>query len=127
MTTPEARVKQRIKKILRDRKIWYYMPVAGPFTAHGIPDFVCCRDGGFLAIEAKAPGALGNLTTNQSRVIEEIKDHGGVAIVIDNPADLESFLDGGERDNRRTGRKRVRGGDPAVCQAGRGNSASGVS
>ena len=92
--TPEGKVKDGVKKVLKAHGIWFYMPVAGPFSAHGIPDFVCIWDGRFLAIETKAKGKIGNLTPNQERVIEEINKHGGVAIVVDDPKTVEEFLNG---------------------------------
>lgn len=91
--TPEGKVKNKVKQILKDHGIWYYMPVAGPFSAHGIPDFVGCHKGKFFSVETKAPGKIDNLTDNQRRVINEIREHGGIALVIDDPAKLEEYLD----------------------------------
>jgi hypothetical protein len=90
--TPEGKVKDKVKKVLKAHDIWFYMPVAGPFSAHGIPDFVCIWNGRFLGIETKAKGKINNLTPNQERVIEEIKKHGGLAIVVDDPKTVEEFL-----------------------------------
>lgn len=90
--TPEAKVKDAVKKVLKAKGIWFYMPVAGPFTAHGIPDFICCWNSQFLAIETKAKGKIDNLTPNQERVIAEINAHGGIAIVVDDANQLEDYL-----------------------------------
>jgi hypothetical protein len=68
------------------------MPVAGPFAVHGIPDFICCWGGKFLAIEAKAPGKLATLTVHQKRKIEGIQAANGIAVVVDNVEDLERVL-----------------------------------
>lgn len=94
----EKTVKDRIKKLLDRMGIWYFMPVAGPFAVHGIPDFICCWDGKFLAIEAKAPGKLATLTVHQKRKIEEIQSANGIAVVVDNIEDLEQVLKN-ERDS----------------------------
>ena len=91
--TPEGKVKDGIKKVLKARGIWFYMPVAGPFSAHGIPDFVCIWDGKFLGVEAKAKGKINDTTPNQERVIKEINEHGGIALVVDDPKKLEEFLE----------------------------------
>lgn len=96
-TTPEGKVKTQVKRLLKEHKIWFYMPVAGPFSAHGIPDFVCCDNGVFLSIETKAPGKIDNLTVNQRRVISEIQEHGGIALVIDNVQQLKEYLDARHR------------------------------
>lgn len=92
--TPEGKVKDAVKKVLKAHGVWFYMPVAGPFSAHGIPDFVCIWNGRFLAIETKAKGKITNLTPNQERVIAEINKHGGIAIVVDDPKIVEEFLSG---------------------------------
>lgn len=93
MATPESKVKQQVKKVLKERGVWFYMPVAGPFSAHGIPDFVCCSEGRFLGVETKAPGKVNNLTENQKRVIDEIRAHKGIVLVVDNAKQLEEWMD----------------------------------
>jgi hypothetical protein len=98
--TPEGKVKAKVKALLKKLGIWSFMPVAGPFSPHGIPDFICCvptvitpemvgqKVGLFVAIETKAPGKIKNTTPNQERVIEEINDHGGTAVVVDDVSQL---------------------------------------
>jgi len=90
--TPEGRVKDQIKKLLKARDIWYYMPVQNGMGVVGIPDFICCWDGLFLAIEAKAPGNPHTLTVNQKRRIDEILQAEGLALIVDDPAQLEEWL-----------------------------------
>jgi hypothetical protein len=86
--TPEGRVKKDVRKWLRDRGIWHYMPVQSGLGVVGIPDFVCCWAGRFLAVETKAPGKRGNTTPNQDRRIAEIRNAGGIAVVIDDVLQL---------------------------------------
>jgi hypothetical protein len=81
MQTPEAKVKQKIKRLLKHLGVWYFMPVAGRYAKKGIPDFICCANGKFLAIEAKGGG--GRATDLQLYVIDEIQKHNGTALVID--------------------------------------------
>ena len=52
--TPEGKVKDKIKKILTAHKIYYAMPIGTGYGNSGVPDFLCCMKGKFLAIEAKA-------------------------------------------------------------------------
>ena len=68
------------------------MPVSNGMGKMGIPDFICCWYGSFLAIEAKAPGKKGTLTPNQSRRLAEIAEHGGHYLVVDDAAVLEQYL-----------------------------------
>ena len=82
--TPESRVKKRIKDALvtlqrEGYPVWYYMPVPGRLSAPGIPDFICCINGFFLAIEAKAPG--GTTTLIQDITIDRIRAANGHAII----------------------------------------------
>lgn len=92
MMTPEGRVKDKVKKLLKARGIWYFMPAANGFGRVGIPDFICCMDGKFLAIETKAPGKRDNTTANQENRINEIRAARGWALVVDDPQQLEEFL-----------------------------------
>jgi hypothetical protein len=87
--TPEGKVKDDIKKWLRDRGAWFYMPVQNGMGVTGIPDFVCCLGGAFIAIEAKAPGKRANVSPNQEHQIAAIHKAGGAAIVVDDVAQLE--------------------------------------
>ena len=87
-STPEGRVKDAIKKFLRQRGAWFFMPVSNGMGQVGIPDIICCYKGIFVAIEAKAPGKRGNVTENQKRVLLEILNAQGYAWVIDDINDL---------------------------------------
>lgn len=92
-STPEGRVKAAVKAELVRRGIWYYMPVQNGMGVVGIPDLICCWQGRFLAIETKAPGKLNNTTPNQERVLAEIRDHGGHALVVDDVEQVRRYLD----------------------------------
>lgn len=91
--TPEGRVKKAVKDLLKSLGIWYYMPMQTGYGVVGIPDFICCWNGGFIAVETKAPGKLGNTTANQDRVIAEIRNAGGIAVVVDSAEMLREFLE----------------------------------
>ena len=90
--TPEGKVKALCKRVLTSHHVWFYMPVQNGMGVVGIPDFICCWDGKFLAVECKAPGKISSTTPNQKNRIAEIKDHGGTAIVVDSALQLEKFL-----------------------------------
>jgi len=79
--TPEAKVKAKIKAILKEHGVYYAMPIGSGFGNAGVPDFLCCVDGSFLAIEAKANG--GKMTALQLKNFREIHDAGGITIMVD--------------------------------------------
>jgi pantoate kinase len=90
--TPESRVKAKIKAILSDNNIYYAMPVGSGYGNSGVPDFLCCVNGRFVAIEAKA--GKGTTTALQDKHLKQIAECGGVALVINenNLADLETRI-----------------------------------
>lgn len=90
--TPEGRVKKAVREYLTRRGIWFYQPVQNGMGRVGIPDFICCWNGMFLAVETKAPGKRGNTTANQDAVLKAISDHGGTSIVIDDVLQLHQLL-----------------------------------
>lgn len=86
--TPEAKVKAHIKKILARHNIYYAMPHGAGFGNAGVPDFLCCWKGKFVAIEAKANG--GKTTALQNKHLDEIDKAGGITWVI-NETNVEMF------------------------------------
>ena len=56
------------------------MPATGGYGRSGVPDIVGCVNGRFVAIECKA--GLNQPTALQEREMKNIKDAGGVAVVI---------------------------------------------
>lgn len=79
-TTPEAKVKAKIKTILKDHGVYYAMPIGTGYGNSGVPDFLCCLSGKFLAIEAKA--GKGTTTALQEKNLRDIKAAGGIALVV---------------------------------------------
>lgn len=79
--TPEAKVKDKIKKILKAHNIYYAMPMGTGFGHAGVPDFLCCFRGKFLAIEAKAD-ENSKITALQMRQLNEVTASGGFEWVV---------------------------------------------
>jgi len=77
--TPESKVKKRVREMLDKLGIYHFMPPANGFGRAGIPDIIACMDGHFIAIECKA--GTNKPTLLQVREIEDIRAHGGVALV----------------------------------------------
>lgn len=107
--TPEGEVKKKLKADLEAHGIipaskvqkylasgekfegWYYMPVQGLYAVKGVPDFIVCYRGRFVAIEAKAPGK--GTSPNQDDQIEAIIQAGGRCFVIDNVSSLAELYE----------------------------------
>lgn len=79
--TPEGRVKDLIKAVLKYKGIYYAMPIGTGFGNSGVPDFLCCVGGRFVGIEAKANG--GKTTALQDKNLQEIQNSGGISFIID--------------------------------------------
>ena len=88
MTTPEGRVKAKVKALLKKYNIYHFMPATGGYGRSGVPDIIACMRGRFLAIECKA--GAGKLTPLQSRELALIEEAGGLAYVI-NEDSIESL------------------------------------
>ena len=91
-STPEAKVKAKIKAILKAHDIYYAMPIGTGYGNSGVPDFLCCVNGKFLAIEAKA--GKGTTTALQEKNLKQIKESGGLAMVVNetNIEDLQTLI-----------------------------------
>jgi len=90
--TPEGRVKDKVKHILKAMGVWYFMPAANGIGTTGIPDFICCFKGRFIAIECKA--GKNQPTALQQLQLKQIDDHGGLTMIIneDNILILEKVI-----------------------------------
>ena len=78
--TPEAKVKAKIKALLKQYNVYYAMPIGTGYGNAGVPDFLCCANGTFLAIEAKA--GKGTTTALQEKNLAQIRQCGGTALVV---------------------------------------------
>ena len=79
--TPESKVKAKIKALLKSHNIYYAMPIGTGYGNSGVPDFLCCVNGKFLAIEAKAGN--GKTTALQEKNLRQIQDSNGWSMVVD--------------------------------------------
>ena len=84
--TPEGRVKEKVKRLLKKYNAYYFMPVQTGMGSRSL-DFLCCYCGRFFAIETKAEGK--EPTPLQEHTIREIEKAGGFCFIIvgtNNPA-----------------------------------------
>jgi len=82
----EKWVKQQVVKLLKERGIYYFFPIAGAYSSVGVPDIVACVRGRFVGIECKAGN--NRPTELQYRNLEAIRNNEGIAMVV-NENDLE--------------------------------------
>lgn len=95
MTTPEGKVKAKIRAFLKSRgeRCWYCQPIGSAYSGGGIPDIVgVYRRVGF-AIEVKAPGKEGNTTPLQEMALARVQAAGGVAFVASDVEKVEGVFD----------------------------------
>jgi hypothetical protein len=80
--TPEGYSKLAVKEVFERHRhdLWWYMPVSGGYGQHGIPDYIVCCCGLFLAVECKAE--KGKLSALQIMQLTRITDAAGVALVV---------------------------------------------
>ena len=90
--TPEGRVKRDVKTYLASLGAWWSMPIGSGFGKSGVPDFLVCHQGRFVAIETKAPGCRAKTTAMQKLQIDAINASGGTAVVIDDVEQLKGIL-----------------------------------
>jgi len=108
--TPEGKVKDDVKAALHAEGIFpfmqvaekppanaigvYYMPVAGPYSVHGVHDFVLNVKGRFCTIETKAPDNPEDETYHQGCFRAAVNWTGGIALtgVRDGKAGVEHLL-----------------------------------
>jgi len=93
-TTPEGRIKTKVKALFNKYGVWYFMPANNGYGRAGVPDFVACAKGRFIGVETKADG------TKKTTVLQELcggairKHNGYYAVVFDDVtlSGLETYL-----------------------------------
>ena len=64
---------------------------AGPYSRQGIPDICAVINGHLFAFEVKRPEG-GKLSAIQAQTIKQINAAGGTALVVSNPAQVQSAI-----------------------------------
>ena len=88
MSTPEGKLKAKVKALLKEHGAYWHCPVQNGMGSPSL-DFVCCHRGLYFAIETKA----GNKkpTPRQETTISQIRDAQGLAFVVNEVEGLESL------------------------------------
>ena len=94
MSTPEKKVKDKVKRLLAEHGAYHFMPATHGYGSSGVPDIVACIQGRFIGIECKANG--GKPTALQLKNLQELSSAGGIAILVDEHGldDLNALLTG---------------------------------
>ena len=91
--TPEGKVKKEVKDYLKNEGIFHFMTVPVGYGMVGVPDILACVPvlitpgmvgqtlGVFMGVETKAPGKVRNTTANQKRMLLDLYNCRGVAVV----------------------------------------------
>ena len=79
--TPEKKVKEKVKKILKELNCYYCMPSTGGYGSSGVPDIITCYQGRFIGIECKANG--NKPTALQQKNLQDIINAKGQSLIID--------------------------------------------
>jgi hypothetical protein len=92
-TTPEGKVKEKIRAMFKQNGTYYTMPVMNGMATNGTPDFSVCHQGYYGAVEAKATAKDGPTELQWVR-LGEVARAGGSTLVIhaDNRELLERWL-----------------------------------
>ena len=92
--TPEAKVKARVVKLLKEHNIYYFFPATHGYGRSGVPDIICCYNSLFMGIECKA--GKNKPTALQEKELSKIRSAGGHTFVIneDNVHELALYLQG---------------------------------
>ena len=84
MQKPETRLLKKIlASVVSEFPGFYFKVYGNAYQRKGLPDIIGCYHGSFVAIEVKMPG--GKLTELQADALDQIKKHGGIAIVATSP------------------------------------------
>ncbi len=89
-TTPESKVKIKVKKILMEYRAYQHWPVQNGMGAPTL-DCIACYRGMYLAIETKAPGK--KPTERQKMTIRHMQDAGAAVFVIDGQEGYNNLTD----------------------------------
>lgn len=88
MTTPEGKVKNKVKQLLKQYGAYWHCPVQNGMGAPSL-DFVCCANGRYVAIETKAPGK--KPTPRQEQTMHDIQTAKGLCFVVSTDSELEAL------------------------------------
>lgn len=88
MATPEGKVKDKVKAVLKKYHAYWHCPVQNGMGAPSL-DFIGCINGQYFAIETKA--ASKQPTPRQAMTMQQIADAGGKTFLVNEIEGLEQL------------------------------------
>lgn len=90
-STPEAKMKKKVDKVLKEAGVWFFAPQSGIYGRSGIPDRIGILPGGrMIAVEVKADPTK-KPTALQVKVINEMMDAGAIVWLVDSDLKVEAL------------------------------------
>lgn len=84
----EKSFENKVKRWLKTKGIYHFKYFGNAFSTAGVLDLTLCVNGKFVAVELKAE--KGKTSLLQEAHIKQIKNSGGIAIVL-RPSEFENF------------------------------------
>lgn len=91
MTTPEGKIKDQVKQVLKHYDAYWHAPMQNGMGAPTL-DFICCYKGQYFAVETKADEKT-KPTLRQIITIGKIEAAGGKVFVIGGATGLMELTD----------------------------------
>ena len=85
--TPEAKMKKKVDKVLKEAGVWYFAPQSGIYGKSGIPDRIACVNGRMVGIEVKADPSK-KPTALQQKTMRDMMNAGAFCYVVDSDASV---------------------------------------
>ena len=84
----EKNFENKVKRWLKSKNVYHFKYFGNAFSTAGVLDLTLCVNGRYIGVELKAE--KGKLSPLQEFHIQEIKNSGGIAIVL-KPSGFEEF------------------------------------
>lgn len=89
MKTPEGKIKDKVRTILKARGLYWFMPVQTGYGKRTL-DILVCAYGFFLAIETKKPGD--DMSPFQDFIAAEMRSSNGLAMCVNGAEDIAELV-----------------------------------
>jgi hypothetical protein len=89
--TPEAKMKKKVDKVLKEAGVWYFAPQSGIYGRSGVPDRIACVHGRMVGIEVKAAGGKYKVTPLQEKTMADMVKAGAHCVVVDSDEGVADF------------------------------------
>lgn len=102
MAQRESRLSRTIQTELRKQGAFVFKVWGSEYMMAGLPDLIGCYHGLFFAFETKLPEKRSNTSMIQDRVMQKIRQAGGLAQVVCTVQESLNAMIQYERDSRRS-------------------------